>query len=123
MWAQAAGQEHSLQLGRRSGKLESMPRRIPVFVHLSEAEAACLEAIRSGADTKTRIALRARLDLQRTDVALRGLASAGVIRERNRRWRLAPRGETAAVSVLPDTRGRRGSNRDRKVRPGTSSER
>jgi DNA-binding IclR family transcriptional regulator len=108
-----------LRLGRRSGKLESMPRRIPVFVYLSEAEAACLEAIRSGADTKTRIALRARLDLQRTDVALRGLASAGLLQERDRRWRLARRGATAAVQVAPDA----GGNRDRNVRPGTSSER
>jgi Mn-dependent DtxR family transcriptional regulator len=112
-----------LQTSRHAGTLGRMPRRIADLVHLSAPEAACLEAVRSGADTKTRVALGARLDLKQTDVTLRGLATAGLIKKRDRKWCLAPRGEAAAVSVVPDTGGRRGRNRDSKVRPGTSSDR
>ena len=107
----------------RSGTLGRMPRRIADLVHLSAPEAACLEAVRSGADTKTRVALGARLDLKQTDVTLRGLATAGLIKKRDRKWFLTLRGGAAAVSVVPDTGGRRGRNRYGKVRPGTSSDR
>jgi hypothetical protein len=122
VWVQAAGQEHSLRSWCQSGTLGRMPRRI-ADLHLSAPEAACLEAVRSGADTKTRVALGARLDLKQTDVTLRGLATAGFIKKRDRKWCLAPCGEAAAVSVVPDTGGRRGRHRDSKVRPGTSSDR
>ncbi len=108
---------------RRSGTLGRMPRRIAdLYTSVRRKRHASKRSAREP-DTKTRVALGARLDLKQTDVTLRGLATAGLIKKRDRKWFLAPRGEAAAVSVVPDTGGRRGRNRYSKVRPGTSSDR
>ena len=92
-------------------------------VQLSQSEAACLEAVRSGADTKTRVALRARLDLKQANATLGRLSSAGLIEKRECKWRLAPRAETVAISVAPDPERRRGGKRHGEVKPGTSAHR
>jgi DNA-binding MarR family transcriptional regulator len=92
-------------------------------VQLSQSEAAGLEAVRSGADTKTRVALRARLDLKQTDAILGRLSSAGLIEKRERKWRLAPPADIIAISVGPDPERRRGGKRHGEVKPGTSAHR
>ncbi len=91
--------------------------------YLSESEVACLEAIRSGADTKTRVALRARLDLKQTESTLRRLSCAGIIEKCERTWVLTPRGITAVISVAPNPERRRGGKRQGEVRSGTSAHR
>lgn len=92
-------------------------------VRLSASEAACLEAVRSGADTRTRIALRARLDLKQTEAVLGRLSSAALVEKRERRWCLSPWGETAPILVTPDPGHRQGGKHHGEVRPGTSAHR
>lgn len=92
-------------------------------VHLNESEAACLEAIRSGADTKTGVALRAQLDLDQTEAALGRLTSAGLIEKRRRRLSLAPHGPDIALVVTLDGKRQRGRRRRTSRRPGPSGQR
>ncbi len=100
-----------------------MPLRTTQPAYLNESEAACLEAIRSGADTKTRVALRARLDLKQTEYTLGRLSCAGLVEKCERTWHLTPRGVTAAISVVPNPERRRGGKRHGEVRTGTSAHR
>lgn len=98
-----------------------MPARTADPIYISEREAACLDAVRSGADTKTRVALHTRLDLKQTESALARLAFTGFLEKRERRWCIAPLGERAVVSVVPGMGRQRGGKHQGEVRPDTSS--
>lgn len=100
-----------------------MPRRVAHPIQLHQAEAACLEAVCTGADTKTRIALRAGLDLTQTEAVLRSLATGGLIRKHEGRWCPTQVADTASIAVAPDAERRRGGNRHGEVQPGTSAHR
>jgi DNA-binding MarR family transcriptional regulator len=79
-------------------------------ISLSPSEAACLTALRSGTARKARIALRARLDLRQTNLALAGLAALDIAAvDRDRTWHLTKTGKTAGVVIAPAvrTRGRK----------------
>jgi DNA-binding MarR family transcriptional regulator len=79
-------------------------------IALRASEAACLEALRSGTDRKTLIALRAGLDLRRTQLDLETLASSGLAAPNgDRTWHLTPRGKRVDISIAPAvrTRGRK----------------
>jgi DNA-binding MarR family transcriptional regulator len=80
------------------------------FISLSPSEAVCLEALRSGSDRKMLIALRAKLNLRQTRLALGGLASLGLATtDGGRTWHLTPQGKRADISITPAvrTRGRK----------------
>jgi predicted transcriptional regulator len=69
-------------------------------IALRASEAACLEALRSGTDRKTLIALRAGLDLRRTQLDLETLASSGLAAPNgDRTWHLTPRGKRVDISI------------------------
>ena len=102
---------------------QGMVRRTARPVHLSKSEAACLDAVRSGADIRTRVALQARLDLQQVDAALDRLASVGLLQKRERRWCVTPRGKAASISIVPDAEPRRGGTRRGEIRPGSAPDR
>ena len=92
---------------------------------LTESEAACLEAVRNGLESKTRIALAIKLDLITVNASLKGLQGAKLVRQRSRRspWRVTKRGESCAVEIVPDPdRGRRGRPRGT-IFPGSAAER
>lgn len=91
---------------------------------LTASETRCLEAIRSGANTKTSVALRTQVDLKTAALLLQKLAARHLIAadERNR-WKLTPQGETAAISIVPDRDRRRGGKQHGEIRPGTSADR
>lgn len=76
-------------------------------ISLSAPEAACMEALRSGAERKVPIALRARLDLRQTSRALERLAALHLAISNDRHeWRLTPRGKMATISIAPGARKR-----------------
>ena len=83
---------------------------MPKPISLSASEAACLEALRSGTERKTLIALRAGLNLRQTQLALGTLASSGLAAINGfRTWHLTPRGKRVDIALAPAvrTRGRR----------------
>jgi hypothetical protein len=76
-------------------------------ISLSTSEAVCLEALRSGADRKMLIALRAGLNLKQAKQALETLASLDLaITNHYRTWHLTPQGKAANISIAPVTRRR-----------------
>jgi DNA-binding MarR family transcriptional regulator len=79
-------------------------------ISLSASEAVCLEALRAGSDRKVLIALRARLNLRQTKLALGKLASLDLATtDGGRTWHLTPRGKRADTIIAPAvrTRGRK----------------
>jgi DNA-binding MarR family transcriptional regulator len=98
-------------------------------INLPAAEAACLEALRSGDTMKSRIAIHAGIDLDRATRALRRLADKGLATavrrspRSPRRWRPTPRGRRVTISVVPDPKPRRAFNRGTLVQPDSSTER
>jgi DNA-binding MarR family transcriptional regulator len=96
-----------------------MPEPIP----LNPPEAVCLEALRSGTDRKVLIALRARLNLRQTDLALARLAALGLATaDGGRTWHLTRRGQAAEISAAPVVR-RRGRKPLSGLVPGASAAR
>ncbi len=76
-------------------------------IPLSAAEAASLEALRSGARRKTQVALRAGLNVRQTNNAIGALASMGLAAASDRYdWRLTPAGKAAEVVIAPAVRKR-----------------
>lgn len=90
-------------------------------VSLTASQAACLEALRAGLDSKIAVAIEAKLDLRTARAALEALDRAGLARRAAlHRWRLTKRGQTCAVSVAPDPRPRRGRRRQARVVEGSA---
>jgi DNA-binding IclR family transcriptional regulator len=88
---------------------DSMPARIFGLL-LTIAQAACLMALRNGKELKTGIAVEAKLDLIKTENALRTLACLGLAKQnREKRWRATKQGSTCRYQILPNrSRRKRG---------------
>lgn len=93
-------------------------------VSLTPDEASCLEALRAGADKKMSIALRASLNLGRTQRALEKLASLGLAAISGRRgaWHLTRRVKLADIVIVPAAR-RRGRKPMAELTPSPSAAR
>jgi predicted transcriptional regulator len=92
-------------------------------IPLSPTEAVCLEALRSGADRKTVIALRENLNLRQTKLALGRLASLGLATtESGRAWNLTPKGKKASTRIVCVVRAG-GRKRMTEPSPGSSAAR
>ena len=90
-------------------------------ISMCAPEAACLEALRSGAERKVLVALQARLNLPQTIRALGTLASLGLATiNGNYTWRLTPRGKAADITIAPNVRTR-GRPPATELVPGTSA--
>lgn len=75
---------------------------MPISVFLNEAEAACLDAMRTGAVRKTAIALRTGLNESQTYAALKGLTARGLVSSGAfRTWRIAEQAAAVVVTVKP----------------------
>lgn len=93
-------------------------------VELSDSEAACLNAVREGHGTKTKIAVRAVRDFRAVTKALESLRRARLIRKgRDARWHVTPQGRQCSVRRYPDPKPKRGRKADGKVVPGSSADR
>jgi predicted transcriptional regulator len=76
---------------------------------LTESQKACLVALRSGKESKTDIAIQAKLDLQKAAKALEALMEFGLVRRGEMKsWHLTGRGTSCRFKTIPD-RIRRGS--------------
>jgi DNA-binding MarR family transcriptional regulator len=76
---------------------------------LTESQAACLVALRSRKESKTEIAIQAKLDLKKAATALEALKELGLAgRGEMNRWHFTGRGRNCRFKTIPD-RIRRGS--------------
>ena len=76
---------------------------------LTESQEACLAALRSRKESKTDIAIRAKLDLKKAEKALEALKELGLAeRSEMNSWHFTRRGRDCRFKVIPD-RIRRGS--------------
>src|SRR6266540_4861796 len=70
---------------------------------LTHSQAACLIALRRCKDSKTKIAIEAKLDLIKTATALGALARLGLAkRNRVNKWHATARGKTCRYDTVPD---------------------
>lgn len=77
---------------------------------LTKSQAACLIAVRHGKDSKTKIAIDAKLDLRNAATALRMLTRLGLAQQgRTERWHTTGRGQICRFKTVPD-RARRNSD-------------
>lgn len=94
------------------------------IVGLSVSEAACLDAIRKGHGTKTKIAVGARRDLKVVSNSLETLRRARLVsRGRDARWRATTRGRHCLVQLVPDPKPKRGPRAVGKIVPGSAADR
>jgi len=74
---------------------------------LTESQAACLEALRDDRESKSNIAIAARLDLKKTAAALEALRKLRLVeRVGARRLRATRRGISCSFEIIPDQRRR-----------------
>jgi len=70
---------------------------------LTESREACLVALRSRKESKTNIAIQAKLDLQKAAKALEALKEFGLVRRSEMNsWRLTGRGTSCRFKTIPD---------------------
>lgn len=80
----------------------SMLARTP-NLSLTSAQAACLRALCHGRNLKTGIAVEAKLDLIKTESALKTLASLGLAKkDRSKKWRATSRGMTCRYVIAAE---------------------
>src|SRR6266850_2349042 len=76
---------------------------------LTKSQAACLIALRRRKDSKTEIAIQAKLDLTKAANGLRALARLGLARQnQSKRWHTTTSGKACRFKIVPD-RPRRNS--------------
>lgn len=93
-------------------------------IQLTASQAACLDAVRQGLDSKTKIAVETKQDLKTVAVALEGLDRARLIRRADGfRWRSTKRGRSCAVRAVPGPERRFGGNAFGRLVPGSTAER
>lgn len=69
---------------------------------LTQAQAACLIALRTGRDSQSKIAVQAKLGLTKATAALRKLAELGLAqRHPTKGWQATPRGKTCRFDTVP----------------------
>jgi predicted transcriptional regulator len=77
---------------------------------LTQAQAACLIALRSGRDSQSKVAIEAKLALTKVEAALRKLAELGLAeRHQMKGWRATRRGKTCRFDIAPDRTRRNGA--------------
>ena len=70
---------------------------------LTESQKACLEALRSHKESKTDIAIQAKLDLKKAEKAFEALKGLGLAkRSEMNRWNLTRRGRECRCTIIPD---------------------
>jgi DNA-binding IclR family transcriptional regulator len=85
--------------GESTGE-RSMPRARNLL--LTQAQAACLSALRSGGNSQSKIAMQAKLGLAKATAALRKLAELGLARRHQTAgWQATPRGKTCRFDAIP----------------------
>jgi hypothetical protein len=73
---------------------------------LTKSQAACLIALRHRKNSKTEIAIQAKLDLVKTAVALRALVWLGLAKQgQTKGWHTTPRGKTCRFETVLDRLG------------------
>ncbi len=93
-------------------------------IQLTTSQAACLDAVLQGLDSKTKIAVETKKDLNAVAVTLEGLNQARLIRRADGfRWRATKRGQTSAVQIVPDPEKRLGGKASGRIVPGSATER
>src|SRR5208337_1361783 len=76
---------------------------------LTKSQADCLRVLRSPGFSPGRIAVAAKLNLKKTEAALRKLEELGLAEQGgSRRWLVTTHGETCSFETVPDRRVRRG---------------
>ena len=89
----------------------------PNDLALTNSQAACLIALRHCKDSKSKIAIEAKLDLIKTATALGALARLGLAKQnRAKKWHATARGKTCHYETVPD-RPRRNRCPSRKSYP------
>src|SRR5262249_39536883 len=85
-----------------------MPAKAPK-VALTRPQAACLLALRHRQDSKTTVAIEAKLDLIETSAALAVLERLGLTRENTekRMWHATPRGKACRYQLSTERRRRK----------------
>src|SRR6266511_748710 len=70
---------------------------------LTKSQAACLIALRHRKDSKTEIAIQAKLDLIKTATELGALARLGLAKQgQAKRWHTTARGKACRFETVPD---------------------
>jgi Mn-dependent DtxR family transcriptional regulator len=70
---------------------------------LTNSQAACLIALRHGNETKSSVAIEAKLDLTKTATALEVLARIGLAKQNQaKRWHATARGKICRYNAVPD---------------------
>jgi len=70
---------------------------------LTNSQVACLIALRHCKDSKSKIAIEAKLDLIKTATALGALARLGLAKQnRAKKWHATARGKTCRYETVPD---------------------
>jgi len=93
-------------------------------ITLTTSEAACLAALKSGLDSKARIAISAGLDLKSAAAVLDALGHARLAARKGRYyWRATKLGQSCVISVIPDPERRKGGKTYGKIIPGSTAER
>jgi len=93
-------------------------------IQLTASQAACLDAVREGLDSKTKIAVETKQDLKTVSTALKWLDRARLLRRADGyRWRPTKRGRSCAVQVVPDPERRLGGKRFGELVAGSTAER
>ena len=93
-------------------------------IQLTASQAACLDAVREGLDSKSKIAVETKQDLKTVSTALKWLDRARLLRRADGyRWRPTKRGRSCAVQVVPDPERRLGGKRFGELVAGSTAER
>ena len=93
-------------------------------IQLTASQAACLDAVREGLDSKTKIAVETKQDLKTVATALERLDRARLLRRADGyRWRSTKRGRSCAVQIVPDPERRLGGKRFGELVAGSTAER
>ncbi len=93
-------------------------------IQLTASQAACLDAVREGLESTTRIAIGTKQDLDTVAAALEGLNQARLVRRADGfRWHPTKRGRSCAVRAVPDPERRLRGKRFGELVPGSTAER
>ena len=91
-------------------------------IELTEVEAACLDAVREGIDTKIKIAARASSDFWAVSKALEILRRSQLVRRsRDARWEVTARGQNCLVRLVAEVKSQPSPKQVGKVVLGTSA--
>ncbi len=93
-------------------------------IQLTASQAACLHVLRDGVDSKTKIAIKAKLNLKAATATLKKLERLRLVKQSVRyRWQTTRRGQSCCVEVMPDRRRRLGGAATGKLAAGSGAER